>query len=534
MRSAKETYEEAMAYRIDYDRVERELPEGLTHEMLEELCSLARSKKREGVPRLRRLVNRYPEEPTLKNYLALAYEVRGDSMRAKWVRKNLWKQHPDYFFAKVAEATRRYDDKRAAEMPEVLGESMELREALDTDRDPHISEWKNFQLLAGLWHLDAGRIGHAEMLQRALWETEDAEEAAKVLSQHLISTRFEKMRERMECDKKRRIAVEGPPEPEFRERTPRPTVDPAVAALCEWDDELPEEVVDAVREMPREIAVRDLKALVRNAIDNAEHHYHLDCEYEATEYWIGIHALFLLGEVGGAEGRAELLEFLSLNEEVLRSILLEEFTWEPLVAFLEGDLDDVAGWLRRPGLAVIGRIYMVEALGKQAAARPERREAVLEVLMGLAETLVAGEPGDGVLDTRLVAMLLGELVELRVRDAEPLIRRFAELDRIEEMSCGSAEEMIAELDDPAPPAPELRTMPKWYWAASAGPVPEPPDELLPGDFLPLPEGMEGVEEWKGFQGEGGFEQRVVAEPGPGRNDPCPCGSGRKYKKCCMS
>lgn len=24
-----------------------------------------------------------------------------------------------------------------------------------------------------------------------------------------------------------------------------------------------------------------------------------------------------------------------------------------------------------------------------------------------------------------------------------------------------------------------------------------------------------------------------AKPGPGRNDPCPCGSGRKYKKCCM-
>jgi uncharacterized protein YecA (UPF0149 family) len=23
------------------------------------------------------------------------------------------------------------------------------------------------------------------------------------------------------------------------------------------------------------------------------------------------------------------------------------------------------------------------------------------------------------------------------------------------------------------------------------------------------------------------------EHGPGRNDPCPCGSGRKYKKCCL-
>lgn len=25
---------------------------------------------------------------------------------------------------------------------------------------------------------------------------------------------------------------------------------------------------------------------------------------------------------------------------------------------------------------------------------------------------------------------------------------------------------------------------------------------------------------------------VVKEKGPGRNDPCPCGSGKKYKKCC--
>ena len=25
---------------------------------------------------------------------------------------------------------------------------------------------------------------------------------------------------------------------------------------------------------------------------------------------------------------------------------------------------------------------------------------------------------------------------------------------------------------------------------------------------------------------------VVKEKEPGRNDPCPCGSGKKYKKCC--
>jgi len=27
-------------------------------------------------------------------------------------------------------------------------------------------------------------------------------------------------------------------------------------------------------------------------------------------------------------------------------------------------------------------------------------------------------------------------------------------------------------------------------------------------------------------------QAIVHGPQPGRNDPCPCGSGKKYKKCC--
>ena len=32
-----------------------------------------------------------------------------------------------------------------------------------------------------------------------------------------------------------------------------------------------------------------------------------------------------------------------------------------------------------------------------------------------------------------------------------------------------------------------------------------------------------------------WPERVVREVEyePGRNDPCPCGSGKKYKKCCM-
>jgi uncharacterized protein YecA (UPF0149 family) len=34
---------------------------------------------------------------------------------------------------------------------------------------------------------------------------------------------------------------------------------------------------------------------------------------------------------------------------------------------------------------------------------------------------------------------------------------------------------------------------------------------------------------------GAYEEDVRGEaPKVGRNDPCPCGSGKKYKKCCLN
>jgi uncharacterized protein YecA (UPF0149 family) len=40
------------------------------------------------------------------------------------------------------------------------------------------------------------------------------------------------------------------------------------------------------------------------------------------------------------------------------------------------------------------------------------------------------------------------------------------------------------------------------------------------------------EERKKLYEEQKRSRTVVKEPVPFRNDPCPCGSGKKYKKCC--
>lgn len=45
-------------------------------------------------------------------------------------------------------------------------------------------------------------------------------------------------------------------------------------------------------------------------------------------------------------------------------------------------------------------------------------------------------------------------------------------------------------------------------------------------------GKEDVEAEKQLVKKAEKVEPIKAGAAPGRNDPCPCGSGRKYKKCC--
>jgi hypothetical protein len=53
------------------------------------------------------------------------------------------------------------------------------------------------------------------------------------------------------------------------------------------------------------------------------------------------------------------------------------------------------------------------------------------------------------------------------------------------------------------------------------------DEL---DFSALNNSVQDRSDYWPF---GKTQQPIIKEKKPGRNDPCPCGSGKKYKKCCM-
>jgi preprotein translocase subunit SecA len=73
-------------------------------------------------------------------------------------------------------------------------------------------------------------------------------------------------------------------------------------------------------------------------------------------------------------------------------------------------------------------------------------------------------------------------------------------------------------------------------AERAAPRPAPlrpaPPAARPGSVLERSPGAAGPGPQRGAAGAGGARAGAAPAAKVGRNDPCPCGSGKKYKKCC--
>jgi hypothetical protein len=104
---------------------------------------------------------------------------------------------------------------------------------------------------------------------------------------------------------------------------------------------------------------------------------------------------------------------------------------------------------------------------------------------------------------------------------------------IDETVVGSRDDVVAGFTRPpvptTPPIDDVVRAVDWWQCFEREPrgqrAPTPPGDDPPPDRL-----VGGDRSWS----EDGMPQPYRAPPKIGRNDPCPCGSGKKYKKCCLT
>lgn len=200
---------------------------------------------------------------------------------------------------------------------------------------------------------------------------------------------------------------------------------------------------------------------------------------ERLEVWAPVHAWRALGQLRAEEAIEPLMRLFHELED--SDWVVEEL---PQVYAMIGPkaIPALRGYLSDSAHEVYPRVTAAQCLERIGNTHPQARAQCIEALTEQLERFTKNDP-------TLNAFLISFLVDLKAVESIPSIRRAFEANDVDFGIMGDLEDVEMELG--------LR-------AHRSGP----------------PQYKTWIE--------------VPRKPKMGRNDPCPCGSGKKYKKCCMN
>jgi len=244
----------------------------------------------------------------------------------------------------------------------------------------------------------------------------------------------------------------------------------------------------------REFAIghEHIGELIRLACDEALHRAFSD----TREVWAPVHAWRALGQLRAAASVAPLLALLKTIEEdeTAEAELPVVFGMigPPAIPYCAGFLSDRANPL-------FSLTTAIDAIKEIAVQHPGCRAECVGILARTLEPSAHRDPS-------VNGFVVSALIDLGAVEAIDVMREAFRRKSVDISIAGDEEDVEIELglrDRRATPAPRY--------------------VMLPSD-------------WSSPRDADRNQRRIRISPRHeklGRNDPCPCGSGRKYKKCCM-
>jgi hypothetical protein len=229
----------------------------------------------------------------------------------------------------------------------------------------------------------------------------------------------------------------------------------------------------------------------------------------AETVFFGLH---LLAEKRETEAFAPLVSLTLEGEETLYE-LIGDATTETLpgilISLYDGDLARLKGLIEAPGADPFARVAALEAYSFLAATGEIPMDDARKYLTECFETLQPRSEDPVWYGWQTCVALLG------FSELEPSVAR-AFRQGLVDNSILTFEDFQGDLRE-SRAAPDLRAV------------------FEERGLKPIDDALEALALFDADEEEEGEPEKPVANPNRnvGRNDPCPCGSGKKYKKCCL-
>lgn len=235
----------------------------------------------------------------------------------------------------------------------------------------------------------------------------------------------------------------------------------------------------------------NVRALIQMALDPAL----LDGDPDTAEVWAPVHAWRALGQLRAEASAAPLLDLLRMPEvdDAAAGDL-------PVVFGMIGPstLPLLTGFLADRTNSEYGLAVGTSAVSSVGERTPACRDECIDILVRMLDPAGSLDPSTG-------GFVVSALLDLKAVEAIEAIRHAFGRGAVEVSIPGDLEDVEIDLG-----LRDRRTTrrPNYGMLAAGGSSPLTTDRFAP-EVLPR-------------------RQEV------GRNDPCPCGSGKKYKKCCLT
>ena len=472
-------------------------------------------------------IEKYPDIPQLYNYLYASYSMNGKNKKATQTLKKITKKFPDYLFGHISLAESKlnadYD-----EIPKILGEELELNKKDPKRKVFHASEVDAFYSIVGIYYCRIGDLQKAERCSTILTELGYMMGGLNRLLYEIGLFGMKKMMNRHEADKKREVLVEVIPKVIGEQRTKMSILNHELCKeLYKHEDDIPTEIISEIKKLPKETLVQDL---VNMLIDSILCFDYIDNENDGDEdndasYYFPLHALYLLADVDDGSRLQNVLDFFRQEEDFMDFWLGDHFyDYEAyFVKFGYEKLNEIESFIREPNVWGIAKSSAIKSITVIALHDNEKKEEIIKFHLSLFEYFYENRENKNLLDTQVLLALIDAFVKLSDSRANDIISKFFEMGIIPHSMYGDCEKTLKSIANNK----ERNISPKY---------------ISYEDFLSREESFDfeddDFDDKKSiFSKKSQIEEEIYVpddKPKVGRNEPCPCGSGKKYKKCCLN
>jgi len=489
---------------------------------LQETYNDINSTKKNKESKLLAYIQQYPDIPQFKNRLSIYYELKGNREKAKEIKLFTHQQHPDYLFGKIAIALEYFYENKPEEMPALLGEHLELG-ALYPDRKIfHISEVMNYYKVAALYLNAVDRSDEA-------WEVVEKMEKAcpgnpeiEITTNEIFKYNLENASRRMEEDEKTSKMVTGSFQQSVKANDRLPQFEnKIIEELYKYDFRLPPGILKEILDLPDESLIQDLKKVLDDSIARYQY-FEQDQNVTGDQTYFLLHAIFILAEKRRVDCLPDIFYTLKNGEaytEFYFGSTKTELLWTAFYKLADNDVSALFTFLQAPNVDTFSKTPVNQALEQLFYHQQNLRESILEGYRKLGAFFIADQDDETVMDTHVIADVVCTMRDIAVDEFRDQIKELYENNLVYLGYAGNFESLMKYHRNEERKKKTIPTIYKMY-----------------EEVIATWTGYREDEEDENADADDYYEvQKPIVRTGPkiGRNDPCPCGSGKKYKKCCL-